>query len=725
MSKRIYPKIVRQLMDSVISVNPTIPEDVVAIMVNYKLATLVGNLRVKADYSLARDPAPINVYGIVLMKSGAGKNSSLDLLDEWYFYPVVDRFKKLYATNKKQYLDKEYSRLCSTFNDEKEIDKEFAKVMSEISSWEVSISRATMEGVEKMASTCFKLGALTLGVEIDEMDKYITSSKELIDALYGSYDNGSWKPKATAGREIQEQVKGVAPNFFGFSTPEAMLLNEKVNEPFVEFLRTGLARRSFFFHEDNDVLPNILSAEDRLDMEEKSSKLRNENKSLRERLLSLVNRDNLNKVIGYSRGAKIKLFEYREISDELATQTKDPIMNSEYRERHFKTAKISAMYAFLDGRDEVNEEDVEYAVSLCNASSESLSRIGIGKSDLEQLYMRVRAEEGYVYVSDMLNYGIYKKNESKKIFEYAKDLESLAEIHGDIFEAIEKDGKFVAVNIKQMITSNPENCIFSASMPRNGKYNHQDGYKKAEIDFHDIPQWITSEEKICYAGVGFRHGNRNNESTEPYSNLIVLDIDEGMSLKYAKEVFSDYYSIITTTRNHQKEKNGITCDRFRVVLLADKYLYTNPDNYRGLMINIQKYYGFTLDTACFDKAHIYYSNPSEIWTGSCIRKFEVSKLIPREDERGIRKQKSLTYEPEDGGVLKAWFEMEVDKYHTTGGITFLTKAFKATKDKLGFTSLADAEDWICELADKIPDKYWDNHNLEAEILVGLRKVWED
>jgi hypothetical protein len=459
--------------------------------------------------------------------------------------------------------------------------------------------------------------------------------------------------------------------------------------------------------------------------QKKALLLRNSSTDTRDKLLSLVNKDNLEKIIKFSDSAKMKLMDYKSIGDELASQSKDPIMNAEYRERDFKTAKLSAMYAFLDGRTEVEDLDVDYAISFCESSSESLSRIGVGKSSMEQLYDRVRAEEGYVYVSTMLSYGIFSKSETKKIFEYARELESIADIHGDIFEAIEKDDKIIAVSIKQMITAHPDSCIFSASMPRsNGDYNHEDGYKKAEIPFDDIPSWITSEDKICYAGVGFRHGKRNNEHTEPYSNIIILDIDEGMTLDYAKEVFADYYSIITTTRNHQKEKNGVVADRFRVVLLSDKYLFTNPDNYKGLMHNMQKYYGFTLDEACFDKAHIYYSNPSEVWKGNGIKKFEISKLIPREDERGRKKQKNLVYEPEDGGVLKAWFYQEVKNYHTTGGITFLTKAFKATKDKLGFRSLEESEEFIYDLADNIPDSYWEKHDIESEIMSGLRKIWE-
>jgi hypothetical protein len=51
------------------------------------------------------------------------------------------------------------------------------------------------------------------------------------------------------------------------------------------------------------------------------------------------------------------------------------------------------------------------------------------------------------------------------------------------------------------------------------------------------------------------------------ANLFALDFDSGeLSLAQAKNIFSDCIHVIGTTKSHQKEKGGITCDRFRVIL---------------------------------------------------------------------------------------------------------------------------------------------------------------
>ena len=54
------------------------------------------------------------------------------------------------------------------------------------------------------------------------------------------------------------------------------------------------------------------------------------------------------------------------------------------------------------------------------------------------------------------------------------------------------------------------------------------------------------------------------------SRVIGLDFDEGLTLNQAVDnVFCDMRHIIGTTRSHQKDKNGLICDRFRVILQFD------------------------------------------------------------------------------------------------------------------------------------------------------------
>jgi hypothetical protein len=718
-----YHPVVRNMMDALQSTNPTIPDEAASIIVNYKLVSMVSNMRAKIDYVAGRGLAPINFYGVLLMDSGVGKTSSLTTLDHWYFSDVKDKLYKLYNMKRKQLED----LIDRTHEDEEEA----RKLKNQIATWVFSFSSGTKEGMLNLAQTLGKLEALTLSVEIDELDKYFSTEVDIINSLFKAYDIGEWNPKLIKSERATESIKGVAPNFFGFATPNAMLLNTDLADKFRDVLASGFARRTFFYHEDDDKLPYIPSADDYLKIEEKSAKMKAESVDLSKMLSGLLNPSNLNKVIKFSTKSKRHILEYKSLSVEKASYTSDPIMNAEYRERDFKVAKLAGAYAFVDGRDEITVQDIDYAISMSEHSSHSLERISESKSMIERLYLRVRAEEGFVHTQDMLNFGLISKTNTSKIKEYAEELEPYADVYGDIFEVM-RDGKGLisAVRIIQLISTNDDECIISASMPkRDGSFNHENGYKKAEIPFRAVADWMIKD-GVCYAPVGFRGGKRNNESTEAYSNLIILDVDDGMSLDYAKEIFKDYYAIITTTRNHQKEKHGVVGDRFRVALLSSKYIYTDPNKYKKLMENIQTFYGFTVDKACFDKAHIYYGNPSEVWFGSCEKKFDVAKLIPSDDDHLSKKinKHIQPFRPEGGKALIRYFENSVAKACMSGTeiINALRDAMFATTDVLRaeFKTVDEVEEWLTDISSSAPDVYWSKHDIEKEIFTTLRNKWE-
>lgn len=104
------------------------------------------------------------------------------------------------------------------------------------------------------------------------------------------------------------------------------------------------------------------------------------------------------------------------------------------------------------------------------------------------------------------------------------------------------------------------------------------------------------------AGI-FKDGVRANKNLESIE-LLVLDIDEGCTLEEARQQFADYKHIIATTRSHQKEKNGITCDRFRVILFLHAPA-TSDQEYKEYWHAAQATFPF-IDPACKDSARFFY-----------------------------------------------------------------------------------------------------------------------
>ena len=114
------------------------------------------------------------------------------------------------------------------------------------------------------------------------------------------------------------------------------------------------------------------------------------------------------------------------------------------------------------------------------------------------------------------------------------------------------------------------------------------------------------EKCICrtiWSPIKYREGIRL-ESHFLGAMVCALDFDgPDTPLSWARETFKDYDVIIGTTKSHQKAKNGITCDRYRVLLwfkepITELALYKHN---MGLLINKHG-----ADKACKDGARFFF-----------------------------------------------------------------------------------------------------------------------
>lgn len=114
-------------------------------------------------------------------------------------------------------------------------------------------------------------------------------------------------------------------------------------------------------------------------------------------------------------------------------------------------------------------------------------------------------------------------------------------------------------------------------------------------------------ELVDYCGGYFPSGKRNNKSARGIS-VIILDIDEDVTLKQGIELFSFYKSLIVTTKSHQKDKKGLIADRFRVILFLN-FCLIDMVYYSKLMKVLTRYY--KSDIACTDPARYFAPNPND------------------------------------------------------------------------------------------------------------------
>ena len=134
-------------------------------------------------------------------------------------------------------------------------------------------------------------------------------------------------------------------------------------------------------------------------------------------------------------------------------------------------------------------------------------------------------------------------------------------------------------------------------------------FKKLKVPFNKIMDLVKSD--FNYSAGTFENGYRNKENYGGYSDMIILDVDDGMTIDKAHQVFLPYNHIIATTKSHQKEKNGIVCDRFRILLPTETPITLNEKEYTILMRGIMKEFSF-VDQSCKDASRFYYPSKDSI-----------------------------------------------------------------------------------------------------------------
>lgn len=109
---------------------------------------------------------------------------------------------------------------------------------------------------------------------------------------------------------------------------------------------------------------------------------------------------------------------------------------------------------------------------------------------------------------------------------------------------------------------------WDSSKLRDNMWMTKDGYKNINIEFEKLIDLVKSDYRQISPFV-FNYGKKISENWDnSKQNIIIFDIDDGLSIEEAKQQFKAYEYLIATTKSHQKDKKGIICDRFRIIIPA-------------------------------------------------------------------------------------------------------------------------------------------------------------
>jgi len=136
------------------------------------------------------------------------------------------------------------------------------------------------------------------------------------------------------------------------------------------------------------------------------------------------------------------------------------------------------------------------------------------------------------------------------------------------------------------------------------KHNSRN-YKQVEVScLLDVAKIATTKPQQNWSCGIFKENYRNLDNFQK-AYFIGLDVDEGATIEEAVSVFNKYAHCIVTSKSHNKEKNGVVADRYRIILKLEEPI----TDHKHFYATWQRLYEIfpVIDTACKDASRMWYT----------------------------------------------------------------------------------------------------------------------
>lgn len=592
-----------------------------------------------------------NHYGVTFGNSGIGKDHSNNLAKSLFttiFAAFESRAEAFYDSRK---------------DNEGKPDRRYLN----LSSYFVPVS-SSIEGIQKASQTISDMDCGSVNIVSDELGDSIGKMEPIFSKLKTAWDTGVLEGQVNVsdGGENYFTVKDMCVNALLFGAPAPFELDQKKKDKLLEAYVSGMARRSFIYHNDN-----YKKSENRNpDFEQLGSDFYEE---IDDYLKELRTHIKETKVIHYPQEIRKKLVEY-DIEKEVERETSHSLIAEDLGAPK-KIEKLLGIIAILDLESEINEEHLDFAIKF----TQSMDRTAEETVEIKPIYQRIYVE-------------LEKRNFTARtdIVKAVKDvtLKSLADEmilvkeHASMLgnSVIEKEHSgIVKYKLEKLSTSSVEKVIISVNEDPN-KFN-PDGFIRKQGNFFNLHKFVNSNKR--YSAGSFKDNYINDANYLKEQNMFVIDVDEDMTIEEAKGLFSGMTYLMTTTKSHQVEKNDVVCDRFRIILPTLSKFHLEPKVYSQMYMNVLAALGIPeADEKCRNASRWYYGNPDgEHWynKGDLL---DIRPFIPDSAEKQDADVAVKNYEKEDApediridGALR-WFLANTSKGNRNDNLFLLCMLLK-------------------------------------------------
>lgn len=628
------------------------------IVTAFHLAEIASAMRCKVrDKTFCPDPVPVNLYGCILMPSGAGKNFSNGILEN----KIVGKFKNRFLyTFLPMALDENLTtmadkKMAITGLDRDECKRQLIKESDSYGELLYCFDSATAPAFKQARAKAQMCNAGALNYICDEIGTNITNptSKEVVPVVLEMFDTGSCKSKliknSSDNKRFQDRHDAVPVNVLWFGTPVALLNGGSVEDAFYAMLETGFARRMLFASGEKvlnlEQTPEEYIASKAIAIDD------SECDQIASNLESLAEFYNHNVVLTVEDQGTLLLAYYRkwclERSAELNEQA--TIEQAELTNRILKTLKLAGIYAFVDKATTITAKHIVAALKVVEDSGKYLKELLHREESFIKLAKYLAKTNEETTKADLTTKLPYFKNcpaaSQKEMIERACEW---GYKHSIIIKQYQKGAvSFIKGETLEATDLNKIVCSYS---------NHEAYYyKNSTISWSQLEvfgktdgiHWVNHHLSENPSDLS-KGSYRNEECVIPGFNLLVLDMDDGTTLDWAREVLKEYTYLIYTTKRHQPNEH-----RFRIVLPMTYKLYLSKDDYKQFMLNVYDSLPFKgIDKQTAQRSRKWLSNKGTIFTNTGAL-FDPRPFMPNTSQNQARIDADKAYGNVDN--IDRWF----------------------------------------------------------------------
>ena len=549
-----------------------------------------------------RGDIPVNMYALNLSTSGSGKGFSTNIIENSVINQFRSRFLEetfpILAENNLPKLALKRANRKSSDPDEElvRVQKEF----DSLGSLMFSFDSGTAPAVKQMRHKLLMADAGSMNLQIDEIGSNLIGNVEILNTFLELYDVGLVKQKLiknTADSVRNEEIVGRTPtNMMLFGTPAKLLNGSKTEEELYSMLETGYARRCFFGYsrasnKATDMTPEQVYVQ--LTNQDSNAYL----DELSDKLEALADIINVNKRLVVSKETSLLLIEYRlkcEREAELYPEHEE-IKKAEISHRYFKALKLAGAYAFVDDSPELTQEHLYQAIKLAEESGNAFNKLLTRDRPYVKLAKYIATCKRDVTQADLVeDLPFYRGASGQK-----SEMLSLAIAYGYKNNIIIKKSFSDGIEFLRGETLKETDL---SKMVLSYSTDITTDYRNEYAPFEKLHQ-LTQAPGLHWVAHHLNGGYRNEENCIAGFNLVVIDVDGGVSMSTVKLLMKNYKFLIYTTKRHTEEEN-----RFRIILPINYELAMDAKDYKEFMSNIYEWLPFEVDTATNQRARKWLSH---------------------------------------------------------------------------------------------------------------------